>query len=371
MYSYSSLNRINETNNSKKKLLHYLAFIKFIAMIIIIKWHIISWKERRIDYGARMCEILFIASGFLVGYNNYNRNMICDYESSFKYSYKRLRTFYPLLFLNTIYGYIITERKKYNLKEITLLFSILLLIKSWSRHSQLATFYNGHSWFLSSLLFSYFLVPLLLQGLKNIKISITIFIIISFIRTLLEELIKYNSFNMFDADFHRGPIIRLLEFYMGMLLIPLFNKSKLYLDKYSNTGSFKIIFTFIEIVNVIIIYFIMLKYNNVLDRCYFVMIFCIFIFISGYEYGFISDLLNNKILEIIISCQMEMYILQRTVNITIYKLINMKKFESLFNNEILFLIKLFIIFICGYLYKILLKEKLSLLFDKLFLFKFK
>lgn len=318
---YSSITRINENNNLKKKVLYYLAFIKFIAMIIIIKWHIMPWKVRKIEYGSRMCEILFIASGFLVGYNYYDRKIICDYASSFKYSYKKVRTFYPLLFFNTIYGYIITKKKKYNIRETFLLLSILLLIKSWSRYGRHATFYNGHSWFLSSLLFSYFLVPLLLQGLRSIKISIIIFIIISLIRIITELLIIYGDFNMFDADFHRGPIIRLLEFYMGMLLIPIFIKSKSYLDKYLNKDWFKILFTIIEISNISIIYFIMLKYNNYLYRCYFILIFCVFIFISGFDYGYLSNFFNNKYFEKIKSHQMEMFILQRTVDASFYKLI--------------------------------------------------
>jgi peptidoglycan/LPS O-acetylase OafA/YrhL len=61
----------NFTSNQviKRKSLKYIAFIKFWAMILIIKWHVIPWKIIKIDYGARMCEILFICSGFLVGYN--------------------------------------------------------------------------------------------------------------------------------------------------------------------------------------------------------------------------------------------------------------------------------------------------------------
>ena len=82
---YSILLIKNKTHHSNIKVLNYLAFIKFIAMIIIIKWHIIYWRKKPIACGARMCEILFIASGFLVGYNHYQTKMPCNYETSFKY----------------------------------------------------------------------------------------------------------------------------------------------------------------------------------------------------------------------------------------------------------------------------------------------
>ena len=80
------LSNKNNLPNGKRKALNYIAFIKFLAMIKIIKWHIYKWDNKPIDYGARMCEILFISSGFLVGYNHYEKNMPCDYETSFKYT---------------------------------------------------------------------------------------------------------------------------------------------------------------------------------------------------------------------------------------------------------------------------------------------
>ena len=73
-------NKIDTEKSERRKVLNYLAFIKFFAMIKIIKWHVIIWEKKKIDYGARMCEILFISSGFLVGYNYYRKNMKCDYE---------------------------------------------------------------------------------------------------------------------------------------------------------------------------------------------------------------------------------------------------------------------------------------------------
>jgi len=168
------LQHINTNNkNLKRKTLHYIALMKFIAMIKIIKWHIYSWKKREFDYGARMCEFLFISSGFLVGYNYYERIMPCDYETSFKYTYKHLRTFYPLECFNIIYGFYRKHHKHFNLTELEILLSNFLMIKPWSRHTYLVQYFTGISWFLSDLLFCYFLVPFLLKGIKQIKKSLT------------------------------------------------------------------------------------------------------------------------------------------------------------------------------------------------------
>ena len=301
------------SSNQKRKPLNYIAFIKFLAMTKIIKWHIYKWENKPIDYGARMCEILFISSGFLVGYNYYEKNMPCDYETSFKYAYKHLRTFYPLEFINTLYGYFFRPGKKYNLTEFEILISNILMIKSWSRYTHFASCFNGITWFLSALLFCYFLVPLLLKGIKNIKTSIILFFIFSLIRISTEELIFRGALNMFDAHFHRGPIIRLFEFYMGMLLTPSFFFLKYLIDDYRNKIWFKYLFTFIQIGSPILIYYIMIHYNNILYRCYFVLIFCFYIFIISYDYGFLSDLFSKKICIKIMSCQMEMYLFQNNL----------------------------------------------------------
>lgn len=359
-----------KVNIERRKALNYLAFIKFLAMIMIVKWHLFFWKKKPIDLGARMCEILFVTSGFLVGYNYYKKNMPCDYETSFNYSYKHLRSFYPLELINIIYGYCIHKGKKYDLTEFVILLSNLLMLKSWSRHHKLIGRFNGITWFLTNLLFCYFLTPLLLQGIKNINNSVILFFIFSFIRTATEEVIYHGAFNIFDTRFHRGPIIRLLEFYMGMLLIPMFFYFKYYIDKYKNKLLIRIIFTFIQIILPIIIYLIMLKYNHLLLRCYFVLIFCFFVFIISYDYGFLSDLFAHKLCNKIMSCQMEMFLFQKTIkNIFRHKIIK-KNFEYMFNNkQIQFLIKLFILFILGFCYKILFKEKFAKYLDIIFIEK--
>ena len=362
----------NKTNkNVKRKTLNYIAFAKFLAMIKIIKWHIYIWKTYPINYGARMCEFLFIASGFLVGYNYYQRDMNCDYATSFKYTYKHMRNFYPLEFFNIIYGIYFRKRpKKFNLTQFEILLSNLLMIITWSRPIFFDYFFSGISWFVYDLVFCYLLVPLLLKTIKSIKNSLIIFFLVSLIRISIEELINNGALNIFDVDFGRGPYIRLLEFYMGMLLIPLYFYNKHYLDKYKNNYWFKFIFTIIEIIFPVIIYLIMIKYNNKLYRCYFVLIFCVSIFIIGYDYGFLSDLFAHKIFVKLMSCQMEMYLIQKTIKHIFNELEKIIRFPLLLNMEMQFLIKLLIIFLIGFLYKIFLKEKCSLLLDKtILLFK--
>ena len=50
----------------KREILNYVSLLKYWSMILIIRMHIYEKKKRKIDYGARMSEFLFVSSGFLV-----------------------------------------------------------------------------------------------------------------------------------------------------------------------------------------------------------------------------------------------------------------------------------------------------------------
>lgn len=119
--------RFNENKESikkRKEILNYIALIKFMSMILIIRWHIYKWKYPiRIDYGARMCEFLFVSSGFLIGYNYNEITMPATYHTSCKYTYKHLRSFYPLHIINSLYEIHIRKR---NFNLILILLWVLM-----------------------------------------------------------------------------------------------------------------------------------------------------------------------------------------------------------------------------------------------------
>ena len=98
----------------------------------------------------------------------------------------------------------------------------------------------------------------------------------------------------------------------------------------------------IQILFPIFIYYLMIKYNQILYRCYFVLIFCLFIFIISFDYGYLSKLFSKNISKNIMSCQLEMYLLQNTLNsiMSDIMLINNWKYPS--NSDLEFFIKLLV-----------------------------
>ena len=319
--------KINKSN-TKKNILEFIGLIKFISLIIIIRVHIHS-HDKELFFAIRACELLSISSGFLVGYNYIDREVPNTFNSAFKYYYKHLRTCYPLYLINFIYG-VFSHRKKikFDLTSVELFLINIFMLQVWSRYRTIVSFYNGISWFLHDLLICYFLTPLLLNGIKSIKTSLIFFIIFSITRILIEEFIDNGAINIFDAHIHDGPIIRVLEFYLGMLIIPIFLRLKLYLDQNKNIFHFKIIFTIIPFITTIFLYYILNKYYFHLLCCYYVMLFCVYIFIIGYEYEYIQQLLSNYLLKIIMNPQMEMYLSHVSINRMIEKNTAMTRFRE-------------------------------------------
>ena len=79
-----------------------------------------------------------------------------------------------------------------------------------------------------------------------------------------------------------------------MLIIPLFFKFKILLDKEQNHFSFQIIFTIIQILLPLLLFYLMVEYDKILLCCYFVLIFCVYVFIISFDYGFLSKFVSNN-----------------------------------------------------------------------------
>lgn len=349
----------------KRQNLNYLGFNKFIGMYLIIRMHLYCNKFMPFDFGIRSCELLFLSSGFLVGYNYYDNPMGFTHTTPFKYAYKHLRSFYPYYLLNLFYGiYFNKQYIKFNLTTIELLLINLLLIANWSSHRIVARFYFPISWFLDNIFYCYFLSPFLLCTINNIKESIKIFLFVYLSRILAEEFLYRGAYNVFDTHIHCGPIIRICEFYMGMLLVPLFFHFKSRLDKFKNNFVFKIIYTIIQIILPIYLCHLMIKYDKILFRCYFLFIICIYVFIISFDYGYLSYLTSLKFLKIIMSAQLEMYLIQMNVHLTIDKYFK-RKYLYKISGLYYYYLKLIIIFVISFTYRKIYRDKLSKLMDKI------
>lgn len=350
----------------KRKNLNYLGLNKFLAMYLIIRMHLLGKKSIPFNAGNRACEFLFLSSGFTVGYNHfYNNSIEFSYITPFKYAYKHLRNFYPYYLLNLFYGlYFHKDVIKINLTNFQLLLINLLLIANWSRNRMIARFYFAISWFLDNIFYCYFLAPFFVYSINNIKNSIKIFAFITFFRILAEEFLYLGAYNIFDMNLHCGPIIRICEFYMGMSITPLYFQFKSLLDKFQTRFEFKILYTVIQIVLPFYLCYLMIKYNEVLLRCYFLLIISVYIFFISYDYGYLSYLSSIKIIKIILLPQMEMYLIQMNVHLSFdkhFKKTNLKYSSKLFY----YYLEIVTIFTISLFYRTFFRDKFAKIMDKI------
>lgn len=87
---------------NRQKSINSIIGIKAIAMLLLFWWHS-SIPRPTVDIGARTCEILFVVSGFLVGYNYFNRDVPATWKESIRYAAGKIIKFWPLHFATTIF----------------------------------------------------------------------------------------------------------------------------------------------------------------------------------------------------------------------------------------------------------------------------
>ena len=158
----------------KREHLAILDIIKICCAVLIYMRHSITMFG--CTYGSSLVDGLicattspimvcfFVVSGFLVSYNYSNKMVPATWNESCLYVKKKLSKMWSLHFV----AFFICL----SLMPISDIFSMrtafealinLFLLQSWSIDSRTFFSFNGTSWFLSSILFCYFLSPFLLK----------------------------------------------------------------------------------------------------------------------------------------------------------------------------------------------------------------
>jgi len=147
-----------------------------------------------------MCELLFILSGFLIGYNKIDKEIKCSFKTGFDFFIAKMIIFYPIHVIITFIRCLLEYKTFIYPATLLKLILSLLLLTPWSPHEETFFCFNGPSWFLSALLFCYFISPLFLRLIK-IKKSYILFIIIGIIRGLIDYFPEYTNVVLFRITY--------------------------------------------------------------------------------------------------------------------------------------------------------------------------
>lgn len=278
-----------------------LCGLKALALLAIFVWHS-TLPKPDIDIGARCCEFFFVVSGFLVAYNFYKKEFVFNISEMLSYTKRKFLDLYPLHILTFIISLIFFAKFRFE----TAIFNILLL-QSWSCNDLIYFGYNGISWFISSLLFCYFMSPLLMNFVEVKNVRKTMFFLLGMIlfRVLIELPLFHINCNII---YHINPIVRCLEFFIGMLVLPIYLHLKNTIQIRKNT---KLIFSVIEILYVFILFNVW-KYTNFIRGAYIPLI-SILILIFSMNLGFVSKLLSVNIFRKFSYIELEFFMFHQLV----------------------------------------------------------
>lgn len=331
----------------RQKPIGSLTGLKVIAMLLLF-WHHSTMPKLSIDLGARTCEFLFVVSGFLVGYNYFYIECPATWRESFRYAYSKFLKFWPLHFLTMLLVLVVKVRPLFTVPNLIRTILNILLLQAWSPCQETYFAYNGASWFLSALLFCYFMAPILIHFSKRIKGSITLFLGVFFIRYGIEyiELVYPGQFLNFQI--HTNPIVRCLEFFMGMLMVPIFIYLKEHIEK-----NRKLLFSVLEVSMFFSVAYLIYFYNLYWYRAMYVGIFCLTIMLFAFDNGIISKFLNLKIFKLFSQIQFEFYILHQAMIICLENFFNKYMLDWKLKNICMFIS----IMTAATLYKIFLSRK--------------
>jgi peptidoglycan/LPS O-acetylase OafA/YrhL len=218
-----------------KKRFDAIQTLRFMCFLIVFAEHSGFYEEFHIQNYGEMCimSVFLMMSGFLMVYSYIDRETPASIPGCFRFTVGKIKKLYPLhvetatiqLIMELIFlAELIREHLEWLWGYLFRFGVNLCLMQAWVPDFKKFVFsFNGPSWFLSVMLFAYFMFPLILKLLKKLKDTkkILIFtagiIIISYAAELIVG-INTEWGETFTWFTNNSPIMRTVDFYLGCVI---------------------------------------------------------------------------------------------------------------------------------------------------------
>ena len=174
-----------------------------------------------IAMGAVFMTGFFVLSGFSL-YYSYGDIDIADSHQIKNFYKKRIFSIIPSYFFVSLLFILVFKRGRDIVNELILAPVELVGMQSWF-DSLFKFSHNGGTWFISCLLFAYFIFPLIVALIRDLNVKqikrVTLIIMLLIMWAPIVTIV-------FDcSSIYSKPLFRMLEFIIGMLMCVLWNKS--------------------------------------------------------------------------------------------------------------------------------------------------
>lgn len=189
---------------------------RFIFVLLVFFSHFSRGDIKAFDFGGECgVSFFFILSGFVLSISVASRNLKSRPPRK-TFIAKQLAKFYPLHILMLCIFVLLSIKATGNI-DITKLLLNILLLQSWIPDNSFNFAFNGVSWFLSDIIFFYFLFPWLHSKIvySPLKRLIQCIVVIILLYTAFVLSVPDNLVNTLVYVF---PLARCMDFAAGILL---------------------------------------------------------------------------------------------------------------------------------------------------------
>lgn len=304
-------------------------------MLIIFLYH-----AELFPFGHFAVTFFFILSGFVAYYSDKTEEEL-NIKSSISYFFNKIKKFYLIYLIAMILGILVNFNvlNSYPLKKIIgIIVSNLLLVQSFIPSSDFYFSLNGVGWYLSSLGFCYFTFKMykkLLSKVEKNKLIINIVILWIF-QFVISILIINFDYDITQWIMYINPIMRSINFFMGMILAKLFiSKNNMAENKINKSTFTEFIIGLIFIVIYVGSIFIP---RSFIWSTYYSPIIMIIIYFFSFEKGCISRFLGKSIFVNLSKISFEFYIFHQVILTSLWKIVGDNKIKLIAGSLIITLL---------------------------------
>ncbi|MCM1324699.1 MAG: acyltransferase family protein [Acetobacter sp.] len=283
-----------------------LSGVKLLAVIGILCCH--TGLIHAFDACARMVEILFLLSGFLMAYNHFFTTTEHTLLNGWHNVKKKLPKFYPIhIFTFLLQALFVSYWAE---KPLSYLFSVgtlnLTLLHAWFIETEFS--YNNVSWFLSALMFAYLLTPTLAGIIKHLGTTLSALIKFAVFIILFRALFEYLTLNGYiRIDLHCNPMIQTLNYALGYTAGVLFQQKSQF-NQYIKEKTSPLFLTILQLLCITLYILCCIRFRDTL-RLFFVLIPLPMLYLLAIPRGLIAKLLSYAPIQKLSTLTLEIFML--------------------------------------------------------------